>query len=163
MAAAAACLRASRFSVHQQLDPGKENDIATEISRVEYFYCTVQNRPGEAHSLLSSLASTGVNLLAFSAVPVSRHETRLMLFPEKSEQLAKVASMEGLQLDGPQHALMVRGDDELGAIARIHERLANNRINVSAASGITDGKGGYGYILYVSADDINSASLALGV
>jgi hypothetical protein len=154
MAAAAACLRASRFSVHQQLDPGKENDIATEISRVEYFYCTVQNRPGEAHSLLSSLASTGVNLLAFSAVPVS---------PEKSEQLAKVASMEGLQLDGPQHALMVRGDDELGAIARIHERLANNRINVSAASGITDGKGGYGYILYVSADDINSASLALGV
>ena len=137
--------------------------MATAISKVEYYYCTVRNRPGEAHDLLQRLSSTGVNLLAFSAIPVGLNQTQLMLFPETGAELARAAQIEGLELDGPQHALLVRGDDELGALARIHERLANNRINVSAASGITDGKGGYGYILYVSADDINSASLALGV
>ena len=38
------------------------------IRRVEYYYTTVEDQPGEAYKLLSRLASLGVNLLAFTAV-----------------------------------------------------------------------------------------------
>jgi hypothetical protein len=58
---------------------------------------------------------------------------------------------------------LIRGDDELGAFAQIHQKLADAGINVSASSGVTDGKGGYGYIVYVATHDFRSAAAALGV
>ena len=42
--------------------------MAYRIRRVEYYYTTVEDQPGEAYKLLSRLASLGVNLLAFTAV-----------------------------------------------------------------------------------------------
>ena len=137
--------------------------MATQISRVEYFYCNVHDRPGEAHHLLSRLAASGVDLLAFNAIPMGLNQTQLMLFPDDANPLARVAEDEGLLLDGPQYALLIRGDDELGALAQIHRKLADAGVNVSAASGITDGKGGFGYIVYVAAEDFNSATAVLGV
>ena len=137
--------------------------MATQISRVQYFYCNVRDRPGEAHRLLSRLAASGVDLLAFNAIPMGLDQTQLMLFPDDANPLARVAENEGLLLDGPQYALLIRGDDELGALAQIHHRLADAGVNVSAASGITDGKGGFGYIVYVAAEDFTSATAALGV
>ena len=137
--------------------------MATQISRVQYFYCNVRDRPGVAHRLLSSLATSGVNLLAFNAIPMGLDQTQLMLFPEDAHPLARVAENEGLLLDGPQYALLIRGDDELGALAQIHHQLADAGVNVSAASGITDGKGGFGYVVYVAAEDFASAAAALGV
>lgn len=137
--------------------------MATQIARVQYFYCNVRDRPGEAHRLLSRLAASGVDLLAFNAIPMGLDQTQLMLFPGDAISLARVAEDEGLLLDGPQNALLIRGDDELGALAHIHQRLAETGVNVSAASGITDGKGGFGYIVYVAAEDFTSATAALGV
>ena len=40
------------------------------INRVDYFYTTVKDQPGEAFKLLSALADLGVNLLAFNAIPL---------------------------------------------------------------------------------------------
>lgn len=137
--------------------------MATHISRVEYFYCNVHDQPGEAHRLLSRLGGSGVNLLAFNAIPMGFDQTQLMLFPERAADLARVAETEGLVLDGPQYALLIRGDDELGALANIHRKLADAGVNVSAACGITDQQGGFGYIVYISADDFASATAALGV
>lgn len=137
--------------------------MATHVSRVEYFYCVVRDRPGEAYSLLSRLAASGVNLLAFNAVPLGEEKTQLMLFPEDATPLARLAEDEGLQLDGPQHALLIRGDDELGALAEVHRDLADAEVNVSAACGITDGGGRYGYVVYVASDDYGRAAAALGV
>lgn len=137
--------------------------MATHISRIEYFYCTVRDRPGEAHRLLSRLASSGVNLLAFNAIPMGLDQVQLMLFPEDANPLARVAEDEGLILDGPQYALLIRGDDELGAISQIHQQLADAEVNVSAASGITDSKGGFGYIVYLAAEDFGAATAALGI
>ena len=137
--------------------------MATQISSVQYFYCNVHDRPGVAHRLLSSLAASGVNLLAFNAIPMGLEQTQLVLFPEDAHPLARIAEREGLLLDGPQYALLIRGDDELGALAQIHQQLADAGVNVSAASGIVDGKGGFGYIVYVAAEDFPSATSALGV
>jgi hypothetical protein len=137
--------------------------MPTHVSSAQYFYCTVHDRPGEAYNLLSRLARSGVNLLAFNAIPMGNQQTQLVLFPEDAASLATVAEDEGLQLDGPQYALMIRGDDELGAFAEIHRDLADARVNVSASCGITNGGGGYGYVVYVAAEDFNRATAALGV
>ena len=137
--------------------------MTTQVSRVQYFYCSVRDRPGEAYGLLSRLAASGVNLLAFNAIPMGNEQTQLVLFPEDPQSLARVAEEEGLQLDGPQYAILMRGDDELGALAEIHRKLADAKVNVSASSGITDEDGRYGYVVYLAADDFSRATAALGV
>jgi hypothetical protein len=75
--------------------------MASRIRRVEYFHATVKDRPGEAYGLLSQLAGSGVNLLAFSAVPAGVEHTQLMLFPESVEALLRAAASEGLSSPDP--------------------------------------------------------------
>lgn len=133
------------------------------IRRVDYFYTTVTHRPGEAYKLLSRLAAGEVNLLAFAAVPLGPERLQLTLFPDNVENLAAVAERGALVLDGPHPALLVQGDDRLGALADVHARLFDAKISVYASSGVTDGKGSFGYVLYVQPQDIDSATAALGV
>jgi len=132
------------------------------IHRVEYFYLTVKDQPGEGYRLLSRLASGGVELLAFNAVPLGGHNTQLIVFPASRERLLRVAETAGLVLSGPQNAFLIQGDDELGALVDIHQKLYDARINVSASSGVTDGRGGYGYVIYVGPESYEGACRALG-
>jgi hypothetical protein len=64
---------------------------------------------------------------------------------------------------GPHHAFIVHGDDELGALVTIHSKLCDADINVSSATGITDGCGGYRYIMHVHPDDYERAMEVLDV
>ena len=88
-----------------------------KISRVEYFHTTVADQPGEAYRILSALESLGVDLLAFTAVPVGPDTTQLTLFPEDPAKMKSEARKAGMALDGPHRAILVQGDDELGALA----------------------------------------------
>ena len=135
--------------------------MAITIRRVAYFYTTAPDRPGEAYRLLSDLASLNVDLLAFTAVPIGPSRTQLALFPSDETLLTRAAEKSGLDLDGPHWALLVQGDDEIGALARIHERLYQAEVNVYAASGVTDGRGGFGYVIYVRPDQFDQAAAAL--
>jgi hypothetical protein len=137
--------------------------MAFSIRRVEYYYATVENQPGEGYALLSQLASLGINLLAFTAVPVGPTRTQLALFPEDGPKMTSAAKMAGLTLDGPHRALLVQGDDELGALAGIHTKLHETNAHVYAASCVTDGRGSYGYVLYIRPDDYERAVKALAV
>lgn len=137
--------------------------MASRIRRVEYFHATVKDRPGEAYRFLSRLAGTGVNLLAFSAVPAGIEHTQLMLFPESVESLLRAAASDGLILSGPQHAILIQGDDELGALADVHRKLSESRVNVSASTGVADGQGGFGYVVFVRSEDIERAAGVLGL
>ncbi len=137
--------------------------MAFGIRRVEYFYTTVRDQPGEGYKLLSQLANLGINLLAFTAVPVGPMHTQLAIFPEDARKLADVAKKAGLAMDGPHPALLVQGDDELGALAGIHMKLYQASVNVYASSGVTDGRGGYGYVIYVRPEEYERAVAALGV
>jgi hypothetical protein len=130
---------------------------------VDYFYATVKDRPGEAYKFLSQLSSENVNLLVFSAVPLGPEHTQLVLFPESIEQLARAAERNGIVLTGPQRALLIQGDDHLGALTDIHQKLSDARINVFASSGVTDGRGGYGYVLYIRPEDFDNAARLLGL
>jgi hypothetical protein len=68
-----------------------------------------------------------------------------------------------MALDGPYPALLVQGDDELGALVDIHQQLFQSRVNVYASTAVTDGKGCYGYVLYIRAEDYPRAVAALEV
>lgn len=137
--------------------------MAYSIQRVDYFYVTVKDQPGEAYKLLSLLAGVGVNMLAFTAIPVGPMRTQLTLFPEDAHNLHRAAGNAGLDLDGPHPALLVQGDDELGALTEIHEKLYQANVNVYASNGVTDGKGSYGYIIYIRAEEFRQALEALGM
>jgi len=137
--------------------------MAFRIRPVDYFYVNVPDRPGEAHRVLSGLADSGVNLLAITAVPVGPSRTQMALFPEDSFMLRDTAMKVGLELDGPYRAMLVQGDDELGALVGIHEKLASSGVNVYASMGLTDGKGDYGYLLYIRPEEFERAVTALGV
>ena len=115
--------------------------MAHRIRRVEYYYTTVEDQPGEAYNLLARLASLGVNLLAFTAIPVGPIRTQMTLFPDESARLESAAAGAGLALDGPYPALLVQGDDELGALVDIHQQLFQSRVNVYASTAVTEGKG----------------------
>jgi hypothetical protein len=137
--------------------------MAFQIRRADYFYTTVKDQPGEAYRLLSQLADLGINLLAFTAVPLGPTNTQLTLFPEDSPKLAFEAERAGILLDGPHPALLVQGDDELGALASIHERLHEAGVSVYASSGVTDGRGSYGYVLYIRPQEVDRALSSLGL
>ncbi|HLV01424.1 MAG TPA: hypothetical protein VKZ59_09165 [Acidobacteriota bacterium] len=133
------------------------------IQRVEYFYTTVRDEPGAAYQLLNNLAHLGVNLLAFTAVPVGPNLTQLTLFPEEPDKLQREGRRGGLILDGPHPALLVQGDDELGALAKIHSQLFEANVNVYASTGVTDGTGSFGYIIYVRPKEFEQALQALNL
>ena len=133
------------------------------ISRVEYYYANVRDELGAAYRVLSQLAERGVNLLAFTAVPSGPNLAQFALFPEHPSVLVAEARSVGLPLDGPHHALLVQGDDELGAFASVHERLAEAGVDIYASSGVIDGRGSFGYIVYVREDQFEKAAAALNL
>ena len=100
--------------------------MAFTIRPVQYFYVNVRDELGAAYQILSQLAQRGVGLLAFSAVPAGPMLAQFALFPA-AEKLVAEARSAGMTLDGPHHALLVQGDDELGALADVHERLLPGR------------------------------------
>jgi hypothetical protein len=137
--------------------------MAITVRSVEYFYCTVQDRPGQAAELLAILSEYDVELVAFSIMPTGPTHTQLMLFPQQPTQLAAIATRARLELVGPQHALFVCGDNSLGALLEVHKTLADEGINVYASNGVTDGGNRFGYVLYVRPEDFKRAATVVGV
>jgi hypothetical protein len=137
--------------------------MAFRVRRVAYFYVTLNDQAGEGYRLLSEFAKLGVNLLALTGVPIGPERTQLSVFPEDDGKFSAAASQAGLAIDGPHPALLVQGDDEPGALAEVHERLRDAEVNVYASHGVTDGRGAFGYVLYVRPDEYQRAVRALGV
>ena len=137
--------------------------MATKIRRVDYFRCTVHDEPGEAYRLLALLADQGVPLLAFTAIPIGPAHTQLTLFPDQNGKLEYEARGAGLKLDGPYPAILVQGDDHPGVLADVHQILLDEGINVYASHAVTDGKGDFGYIVYIRAGDFERAEKVLRI
>ena len=137
--------------------------MATRIRRVEYFHAIVVDEPGEAYRVLSALAGLGVSLVAFTAVPVGPDRTQITLFPEDPGKMRSEAHKAGMSLDGPHRALLVQGDDELGVLAAVHEKLYHAKVNVYVSTAIADGAGKFGHLIYVRPEDYERAAKALGI
>lgn len=137
--------------------------MKTRIQKIEYFNLNVKDQPGEAYRLLQGLAELGINLLAFSAVPVGPGTTQLTIFPEENDRLVSVAKQSGMNLEGPHPAIIVQGKDSVGALVSIHQRLNQANINVYASTGVADGQGNFGYIIYMRAEDVDRAMKSMEI
>lgn len=135
--------------------------MSYNIRRVDYFYANVPDRPGEAYQILEDLSDLGINLLAFAAMPTGPDHTQLTIFPEDSVELKDQAQKAGLELIGPHRAFIVQGKDEIGALVEIHKLLYRAKVNVYASNGVTNGRGSYGYVIYVRPEEYEQAAEAL--
>jgi hypothetical protein len=135
--------------------------MSLSVRTVDYFYVRIGGREN-GYEMLAQLASAAVSLLAFSAVPFGPNHVELTIFPERSDKFTELAQKLGWAVAGPQHALLVQGDDQLGALADIQRMLVEADVKIYASTGVTDGSGRYGYVIYFKEDDYQRAARALG-
>jgi hypothetical protein len=136
--------------------------MADTVRRVEYYYVTVPDTPGEGQRILSALRDSGVNQLAFLGFPLGGGQTQIDLVPEDPEALKAAAEQAALTLSEPKQAFLVQGDDRVGAVADTTAKLAEANINVTAAAATSAGSGRFGMILWVAPADYERAAEALG-
>jgi hypothetical protein len=96
-------------------------------------------------------------------VPYGPNHVELTIFPDRSEDFRRVAAKFGWTLVGPQHACLIQGDDQLGALAEIQKRLLDAGVVIYASTGVTDGEGHFGYVIYVKEEDHQTAAKALAL
>ena len=137
--------------------------MSDKIRRADYFYTQVSDTPGEGFRVLSKLREAGINLVAFSAFPSSGGKAQVDLVPEGTEALLKACQQVGISITGPKPCFLIEGADRPGAVAEIVKRLADAKINVTAADAVCAGGGRYGAILWVKPESVNAAAKALGV
>lgn len=135
--------------------------MADRVRKVNYCYVKVPNRAGHGAKLLGQLKDAGVNLLAYSGFPV-KGGAQLDFVPESMAALRRVARKNGWKLSKPKKGFLITGADETGAAHRHIARLADARINITAADAVAAGKRRYGMLLWVKPKDYNRAARVLG-
>jgi hypothetical protein len=136
--------------------------MADSVRQVDYFYIELPNKPGEGAKVLAALRDAGVNLLAFTAFPCGR-KAQVDFIPEDSALLKAAAKKAGLKLSAKKTGFLVHGEDKIGAVVGILEKLAAAKINVTAMDAVSAGTGRFGAILWVKPPDIRKAAKLLAV
>jgi len=135
--------------------------MADKIRRVDYCYVEVPDRPGEAARVLTALREHGVSLLSVTAFPRAAGNAQIDLVAGKGD-LEKAAAKAGLKLSPKKQAFFITGADRPGAVAETFIKLAEAKINVTAANAAC-GQSGFGMILWVKPADVEAAAKALGI
>ena len=76
--------------------------------------------------------------------------------------LRRLARRNGWRLSKVKKGFLIQGSDKVGAVNRHLQKLADAKINVTAADGVAAGQGRYGMILWVKPRDYARAARALG-
>jgi len=134
-----------------------------ELRIVDCYYVTVRDRPGEGSRLLEHISESGLSLTAFTAVPTGTDEAQICLVTEDPETLQKAAANAGATLIGPKKGFLIQGNDRIGALHAYYLTLSNAGVNVYSSSGVCDGTGRFGFILWVEAGDFDKAFDAFGI
>ena len=140
----------------------REEPMAETIRRVDYFYVTAPNKPGEGVRMLSTLQEAGIRLLAFSGFPSGRR-SQIDFVPEDTAGFRKVARKAGWKLSPRKTGFLIEGEDQPGAFLHVVSRLAEAKINVTAAAAVCAGQRRYGALLWVKAPDVRKAAKVLGI
>jgi len=134
-----------------------------EIRRIDYYYTSVPDKPGEGARILAALRDAGVNLIGVSAFPHGARRSQLDLIPEDSATFAKAARAAGLKLSTKKSGFLTQGEDRPGAVAEVVKRLGDSNINVTSVQVFCAGSGRYGGMLWVKASDLRKANRILGI
>src|SRR2546428_10202426 len=127
--------------------------MADTIRRVSYCYTTASDKPGEGARLLRVLKAAGVNLLAFHAFPSAR-KAQVDFVAADGTALAAAAQGAKIKLSKPKTALLIDGDDRVGALADTMAKLGAAKINATAVSAVSAVVGSYVAMPWVKASDL---------
>ncbi len=135
--------------------------MADRVRKVNYAYLMVPNRPGQGARITDELREAGVNLLAYTAFPTRGGRAQVDLIAEDLGAIRRIARRNGWRLSDARKGFLVQGDDRVGAVHNHLKKLADQKINVTAADAVTAGKGRYGMLLWVRPKDYARAAAAL--
>jgi len=135
--------------------------MADVVKLIEYYYTTVPDRAGAGAKVLNALKEERVNLLAFTGFPCGASRAQLDFVPSNQRAFLAAARKAKIRLEGPKKAFLIQGQDRVGAIADIVNKLAKARINVTAVDAITTGRRRYGAILWVKPRNVGQAAKIL--
>ncbi|OGA13936.1 MAG: hypothetical protein A3G25_10735 [Betaproteobacteria bacterium RIFCSPLOWO2_12_FULL_63_13] len=135
--------------------------MAYRIRKADYFSMQVSNRAGEGVRLLKGLRDHGVNLLAFTGFPNGR-KAQVDLIPENTAALRRAAKKLKINLGKNKKVFLLQGDDRVGALVAVLEKLAAVRISVTAMDAACAGKGRYGAIFWVKPKYVTRAARVIG-
>lgn len=135
--------------------------MANRIRKADYFSMQVPNRAGVGVQLLKGLRDQGVNLLAFTGFPNGR-TAQVDLIPENTASLRRAAKKLNLKLGQKKTVFLLQGDDRVGALVTVLEKLAAARISVTAMDAACAGKGRYGAIFWVKPKLVTRAARLIG-
>ena len=133
------------------------------IRRIDYYYVTVPDKPGEVARVLAAVRGAGVNLLGVSAFPHGARKSQVDLILEDSGAFAQAAKSARLKLSKKKSGFLIQGEDRPGAVADLAGKLAQAKINITSVQAFCAGAGRYGGMLWVKAKDMRRASKALGL
>ncbi len=131
------------------------------VRKVNYCYLMVSSRAGQAARILGALKNGGVNLLAFSGFPGKGGKSQVDLVTDEMGKVRRVAAKQGWHLSRTKQGFLVQGEDEMGAVHKVVQRLANAKINMVAADAVSAGRGRYGMIFWVKRGDVGRAAKVL--
>lgn len=135
--------------------------MAYRVKKVSYCYIKIAQQAGQGIKILEALNDANVNLLALTGFPIGGGKAQLDLVPEDMTAVRRLAKKHGWKLSTTKRGFLVQGDDQVGAGQRVLKRLADEKINVTAADAVAAGKGRFGMILWVNPKDYNRAARAL--
>ena len=135
--------------------------MAETVRLVDYYSMEVSDKPGAAHQILERLSEAGVYLLTFSGFPKGRR-AQLDFIPANTPTFKAVARKAGWKLVGPKKVFLICGDDRVGVVAELLEKLTKAKINVTATQAIIAGADRFGMILWVKPRAVRRASKVLG-
>ena len=131
------------------------------VRRVDYYYTTAPDKPGEGARVLGVFRDAGVNLLAFHAFPSARR-TQLDFVPQDGAAFVAAAKAAKIKLSKPKAVFHFEGDDRVGAMAGILGKLAAAGINATASEAVCTTSGRFAGLLWVEPRDVKKAAQALG-
>jgi hypothetical protein len=131
------------------------------VRKINYCYVTVPNRAGKGAEVLGELKAEGVNLLAYSGFPVRNGKAQLDMVASSVAPIRRIARKNGWRLSPAKKGFLIQGADRPGAVHRHIQKLADRRINVTAADAVCAGKGRYGMLVWVKDKDYSRAARAL--
>lgn len=135
--------------------------MAYELSTVDVWAGSIEDRPGGLARVMESLAKAGVSLQFIIARRDTPGKGVVFCAPIEGAAQVKAAKATGLAKSNSLRSLRVEGPDKAGLGELVTRAVASARVNVRGLSGAALGKRAVIYLAFDSRSDATRASNAL--
>lgn len=131
------------------------------VRKVEYFSILVPNKPAKAFGVLSTLVSSGIDLLACVGIPRG-NKAQIDVVPDDTARFKRAVKKAGLTFTPEKSGFLIQGRDRPGALTQHLKTLGDSDINVTGIDSMSAGDGRWGAIIWVEDEAVRQASRLLG-